>query len=449
MPCALALACSRQLPTALSLPGAAGEVAAAPAAAPITDAPSALAWVIRGDPLCRRPRLPTPDQLDGIAGTEALADAGETIAGLEGPGRDLIGGLRLQEDQHPGTAVVGMTRGYRLGIADRLLATWQGDLSSPELAQLAPLLTPLAPDPTLDRRMRHPLTFLTTDGQPLPQALRAYGDRWVLEGWLDGPGIPLGPIRDALAATPYDDLRASALGQLVVARADGRSGDPVAGLADLRQATALALQRAAADRHAEQGAFSDARRAAGEALGTDDPVRFLLQRAAARLTAAGADPRAAGGALVAITALRLQRTCERAPCSGLDRTATLARGEAWSDDLADVARAWRVIALKDAIDSMDVGHDTVVFERALVDLVDALAGTGAPPLRASLLTHRAPEPEVWAVLGAAVGDPTPSTWDDLRVPLGTHLADEARLALAVATDDTRPLLDRILRRAVP
>ncbi len=436
--------CGRPLPPALALPDATRS-ASEEAAAPTTRA-EALASVIGRDPLARTPRFASVDRLRAIPGADALVQAAEVLPRAE-QGEAAISRLQEAEDAARGTELTALVRGTRLGMAERLLAERAG-MGTPELADLTPLLSRLRTDPLAHTRAKHPLQALEPD-QDLALTAQRLGARWVLAGWLDGPSIPLEGVNDALDGAPFDGLRESPLGRIVVARAAGLNGPTDAGLVDLHRATGLALQRAAADRHSEQGKWADAREAAANELGTDDPVGFLLDRAYTRLLSGAGSSLGAGGALLAATALRLDGRCADRPCRSLDRVETLVVAGGWDPAITPLARAWAVIALKSALDTLDVGHDTTMFRTGLVDLVDALMGTGAAAPPAGVLARTAEEPAVWQLVGASVGDRSAATWDAVRVPLGRHLANEVRIALEGADPSHKPFLDRILERAVP
>ncbi|MCB9665481.1 MAG: hypothetical protein H6732_15320 [Alphaproteobacteria bacterium] len=447
------MGCARALPAAVSLPD---DPLAVPSASGIDweaihTLEAAVQAICGTDPLCRRPRLPRPDQLAHVADGEVLTATVAELASAERRQADLPAALQRLEGGNPGTVVVPLLRGYRLGVADRLVVDLRSaGPTEPRWLELAPLLTSLTPvGERTTAPTANPLAFLEREGQAFPVAARAAGDRWALTGWLASPDLPVGPAAAALQGAPYDALRRTGTARLLAARAAGGEADPDAGLEDLRHATLLSLQRAAADRHTEQGAWADTRRAEGAALGVEDPIAALLDRAVERLLPAAGLDRAAGGALVALTARRLGKGCDWPPCQGLDRVETLAAAEAWGPEIAGLARTWRAIALKDAVDAMEVGHDTALFRMALVDLVDALLGTSAGPIAADLLAWRTPAPEVWSQLGAALGNPAPDTWDELRIPLGAHLAAEARLAAEGAPPEAAERLERIARRAVP
>jgi hypothetical protein len=284
-----------------------------------------------------------------------------------------------------------------------------------------------------------------TDVRPHVQA---YADRWVLTGWLDGPDIPLGPAAEALASAPYDALRESDTAKLLLARNAGPEVDPTPGLDDLRQATLLALIEASSDRASELGAWSDLKYEVGDPLETDDPIGFLLERSGERLRAAAGHDVATGGALLAIAARRWRDTCSWKPCTGMDRSQTMSTASRWHDDIRPLAATWRVIALKQALDSMEVGQETVLFPHTMVELCDALLGLGAGPLAADLLRHRSPDPAVWSGLSEGVGTSGVSDWAGARAALGGFLSSEAHAVQSQVEDpEWIELLEKISRRA--
>jgi hypothetical protein len=438
--------CSRKVPPHLQLDP---KPDASLAAVEIVDIESAVKAIIGRDPLARSPSLVDPKKLEAIPGGAPLVAFVRGIRSLEqgvGPDERV---LQQLEDEWRATAVVPLTRGYRLRIAENQLAN---TLISPEERhrQVAALLTPLngggPEDPTLPRG---PLDWLLDQGGDA--AVRAYGDRWVVYGWLSDPAIPAGAVRDALAAPPYDGLRESEAGRLLFARATGQKEvDPASGLDDLRWATGLALQRAAADRDSEQTAWAKTKEEAAAQVGAAEPVEALLKRSFDHLVQGAGDDAAAGGALLASAALRWTDQCRSGPCTGLDRVETMQFASRWGDEVATLSAVWQVVALKESIDTLEVGRDTAMFSEALLDLSDALLGTGGGPLEMEMLRRRRPDPHVWLTVARAVGDEGITDWDGVRVALGHHLAAEARRAASLVEDaEWKGMLERIDKRAVP
>jgi hypothetical protein len=416
-------------------------------ALPITDLSSALSSMVRKDPLARAPRLPDIAALESIEGTRAIRAYIRQVLQLERGDGSVQRDLQALEDEFPQTSAVALARGYRLRVVENLLATLEPGQAASE-ALVLELLTPLQGSSAQDTLPRPPLEWLV-DGMVVPQAVRNVGERWVLTAWLRDPTIPIQVIGSQMQTPLYGGLADTPTGRLVRARVDGARGDREPGLEDLRSATRLALMRAAADRDSEQAAWSDAKKDAAAELGADAPIATHLSNALESLTRAAGDDIATGAALVALGALRWEKACEVTPCIGLDRVETMRSAEAWGDRHCD-AEAWQVIALKESLDTMDVGHDTILFPKAIIDLTDALIGTGAGPLEAHLLRRRTPAPAVWLALGRSVGREAVTDWDGARIALGAHLEAQTKQARDQCDDDDlQPLFDRIIRRAVP
>jgi hypothetical protein len=436
---ALWLACARPIPDHLRL----DPIDRTTAPPEITDLTTAVAAVLGRDPLGRSPYLPDSAVLSNVLGAEPLLAYVTRIRDLEAGNVGIGRSLQIVEDDWRGTVAVPLSRGYRLRIAENAIANGALDPRARQL-QVVELVTPLAAgldDPSLARL---PMAWLGDDA-----AIRAYAERWALEGWLAGPGVPVGPVAPLLGAPQYDALRATPMGRLVVARATGADADPAAAWADLERATTLALVSAAADRDAEQAAWSKQKQALTTELG-GDPIPTLLKRAAAGLTAAASRDRAAGGALLALAALRWTGACEDAPCAGVDRVETMQAAARWDPDVASLVAAWQVVALKESVDSLEAGRDTAVFGRAVVDLADALLGTDAGAIEAPTLRKTRPDAQVWLTISRAVDEEGATDWAGTRVALGRHLQAEAGRAMGIAPNaEVREVLQRISRRAVP
>lgn len=414
----------------------------------IVDVESGVRAIIGRDPLARTPALVDPARLQAIPGGEPLGAFVKGIRSIEQGEGPVERVLQALEDEWRATAVVPLARGYRLRIAENQLAN---TLVPPEERhrQIAALLSPLnggEGDPTLPRG---PLDWLLDEGGD--NAVRAYGDRWVVSGWLSDPKIPAAAVREALAAPTYDGLRETEAGRLLYARASGlEAADPASGLEDLKWATRLALQKAAADRDSEQSAWATMLGELSASFGETDPIVVLLKRSYDTLVESAGDDAGTGGALLASAALRWVDQCDTSPCTGLDRVETMQFASRWGKEIAPLAATWSVIALKESIDSLDVGRDTALFPEAILDLSDALLGTGGGPLEMEILRRRRPEPQVWLTVARAVGDEGITDWEGVRIALGHHLAAEARRAGALVEDaEWKAMLERVERRAVP
>lgn len=402
-----------------------------------------IAALVGADPLARSPRpgaIDAAQRLEGGAPYVSLLEASQEL----GPeSSDRAAGLRALEAGHRGTSIVALSRGARLQAAEAALAQAQGVDLARELVAVS-LVTGLvsgAPDDSLPLR---PLDWLSRDAHR--DALLTLGDRWVLTGWMDGPAIDLEPVDAAMNTAPYDALRRTPMGRLVLARAGGVEGPFASGLEALEAATRMQLELAVADSNREQAALAKRRTALREELG-GDPVVVWLQGAASELTDAAGEPHAAGGALLAIHALRLVDTCEDTPCVGLDRVRSIHTAGRWHPDLARLSRLWQIAALAEAIDGVEVARGTVRYPRAMVDLIDALAGTGVSGLDARLLRQRSPDPATWLSIVRALGEEQGTTWEEARLALIRHLRPLVQQALSDEEDpDVRALLERLSSR---
>ncbi len=447
---ALATACPHAVPDHLRVDPPKEAVGGIDGPTPITDRAGAVAAIVGSDPLVRSPTLPPVRVLRDVADTAPLIAYVESVRQLEGGEGQVPRSMQQLEDDHRGSEAVALARGYRLRVTENLLAS--PAQAGPERdSKILSLLTPLTSSGEGSTLNRAPLDWLGSD-ESLESRTRAYAERWTLAGWLDAPKVDIGPAGEALAAPMYDGLLDTPMGSLVASRARGDQGDDAtvaAAMDDLRSATRWALQEAAADRDTEQGAWATTKAEATKTLG-DDPIDVLLKRAWSGFEPAGGRPEAVGGALLAHAGRRWRGTCDDAPCVGLDRVDTMAAAGRWSDEVAPLAHVWRVLALKDALDTMDVAHDTVMYPRGVIALVDAVLGTGGGPLEDQILRKRSPDEGVWLVLARGVGVEGVTSWDGARAALGAHLQGEARRA-ATTIDDPEMVsyLDRIARRAIP
>jgi hypothetical protein len=446
----LAVGCPRPVPEHLRVDPPKEAVGGAQEPSAIQDLPSAVAAIVGSDPLVRSPTLPALEVLRDVPGAAPLADYVRSVRQLEGGEGQVPRSMQQLEDDHRGSEAVALARGYRLRVTENLLAS--PAQAGPERdSQILALLTPLTSSGEGATLNRAPLDWLSGE-QPLETRTRAYAERWTLAGWLDAPGVNIGPAGSALGAPMYDGLSDTPMGVLVASRARGDQGDEAAiasALDDLRTATRWALQEAAADRDTEQAAWAATKAEAKEALG-DDPIDALLARARSALEPAGGRPEAVGGALLAHAGRRWRGTCSDAPCVGLDRVDTMAAAARWGPEVAPIAHVWQVIALKDALDTMDVAHDTVMYPRGALALVDAVLGTGGGPLEDQVLRKRSPDEGVWLVLARGVGVEGVTSWDGARAALGAHLQQEAQRAKAELDDpEMASYLDRIAARAIP
>lgn len=426
----LLIGCPRPLPPHLAV-----QTDPTTAQGPVSTLTEALSATLAGDPLARSPRLLSVQTLGDIEGTAPLVRFGERVRSVEAGDAPMGDALRPLAWHHDGIGVP-LARGYLYRQVEHHLAGLRGEDALPLVELLTPLRTAEA-DASLTR---DPLAFLEDD-----RAKRVYGERQVLEGWLHVRSAPVQPIQEALRRPEHTGLSGSPTGRLLLAR--DAEGDAATGWEALEQATLLALTRTAADRDREQAAWAEVLLEARESLGTDDPEGLLLERAFDGLLANAADDDTAGAALVALAARRWRGSCPDRPCDGLDRTGLFAAATDYGSRARRVATVWQVIALKDALDGMEAGRDSVLFPRLVRDLVDVLHGTGARPIDASLLMKSRPDAGTWLALSRATGADSALDWGMARNALAAHGVRVVDEALTEHPDGPlRPLLARIRSR---
>lgn len=365
-------------------------------------AASGLEALVRMDPLVRRPPPRGPGDwmaLPDGAALEAWADQARSVSISPADWINL-------ERAHPGTAAVALARGARLAALEVVLAGDQDDATRQQAAAWLGA-TRVEVQPTT-RQRRGALDWLPgATAADKKSAALFIAERGVLLGWLDGPDIQVGPAARAMAT--HDRLVDTPTGALLLSRArQDRSQDSAQfGRAALLGATTLALAAAGADRDSEQEALKTTLAEASAKLGAKaDPIAVLLERARIALTADAGNNNSAGLALTAITAQRLHGSCPEGPCEGLDRTHNLATVRRWSTESAAIARAWQVVALKQAADTFEASHDKPSFGTTLLDVVDPLSGYGGGPIELSLLRYRTAEPTAVLQISRLAGHPS-------------------------------------------
>jgi hypothetical protein len=393
-----------------------------------------LADLVAHDPLVRRP---SPGDSGHWKSLGAPVEAWAALArreNLEPTDWDAL------EARLPGTVAVPLARGARLAVlevkaseeltpaSETSVARWLGHIQADEQS---PTHAPGAPLFWLDPK------------DPLGTALHI-AERQVLLGWLDGPAIPVSAAADAMRPGIHDRLIDAPAGVLLLARAHGAS-DPSArarGMQALATATSLALEGAAADRDSEQHAVAQ-RNAALEAELGAEPVPALLAQARSELSRDAADDGSTGLALVAIGAERLVDSCPDRPCVGLDRTLALSRADTWGPDVARWSRAWRLVALKNAVDEFEVAYDRPTFYQVIPSLADALLGTGASTVPLVLLQQRAANPTVLLAISRAAAGVDATDEEGTTLALRKRLAE---VAGQVASDPPDPSIGAVASR---
>ncbi|MFK7928689.1 MAG: hypothetical protein AB8H79_10915 [Myxococcota bacterium] len=402
--------------------------------------------LVRADPLGRAAAGLTPDDLADVTGAEPYVELLNAAAALRPGTVAPIQRLRALELEHPGTAIVALSRGARVREIE---SSFGGQRAVNEGTQqrIVSLLTPLSSTSTEAGLPYAPLHWQTRGVEPRRRTL-IVADRWALLGWLSGPNIELQPVADALSTPPFDTLRQTPAAQLVLARAADREGPTEPGLVDLERAAKLLLADSVLDRNREQEEQAAVWADIGEELQSDRPRDALLARAETRLKeAAGADI-AAAGALLALQARRIWGECQNDPCVGLDRVQGLSEAGRWDPRIDRLAQWLQLAALVEAIDGADVAQNTIRWQLATVDLVDALIGTGAEPPQALVLSQRTPNAATWLSLGRSVGVEQSTTWEETEVGLRAHAARlAADMRTAEADSAAKALLDRVIAAA--
>lgn len=401
-------ACVHETPPELRLDAARAEVEE-----PEPGEPQArLVWILHGDPLVRRPRMPAGDPDPALADWLAVARQGD-------PRADSWWAL---EATHRGTVVVPLSRGARLAAIEPRF---------PEFTTSVAWMVPL-PVPTLKvEAARAPLDWLQVQR---PEDVLTMMERQVLSGWLDGPGVDVTLVARPLGDATWARLAQTPAGRLIGARAAATG----AGSSDaLVEATRLALMEVAADTDAEQAAWRALRGNEG------DPVNARLQEVGID----GRDAAATGRSLLALAALRWRDACEDTPCGGMDRVDLMGVAARWDPAVAPFAHAWQVIALKDAVDQLLTTYDTP-FARLGVDrVVEALIGLGVTGMDLTVLQYREPGPGMHLAVSRALGAGDQTSKDAMFAALNRRLQAIAEAAAGEAPAALQEPLRRIAVRA--
>lgn len=452
-PLLLLLACgSHELPSALYLdtpPQQQVRVIERP-----TDLASAIRVLVGDDPLLRRPDPGLPGQWAALPGGAPI-EAWSGLARRADAGPEEWGALA---NTWRGTVAVPLARGAALAAVEVLSAVMPppGDPMGPPAALtvlrwLSPLTGDNRPTPS---DIRAPYAWMQSgDPATLRRNILLVAERRVLLGWLEAPTIPLDAVGAALRPGLYDRLLAEPTGALLAARAAGASAPDraEAGEIALRRATDLTLREVAADRDAEQREIASLLDQESAALGTlGDPVSALLATAREAFTSDASSDRSAGFALVALSAERLVGACAPGLCRDLDRTATISRSEVWHADVAPLARAWQVIALKRATDAFEVTVRLPSFGDSLPDIADALLGTSGGPLPVTAINRNLPTPQLLLELSRAAGGGDELSPEAVTRVLEARLVQTCERALELPqTPVQKEIIERIARRARP
>jgi len=410
--------------------------------------PAGLRDLVRTDPLVRRPDPRSAG--DWMALQDGVAI--EAWAAVARSTRSTPADWTQVERSRPGTAAVALARGARLAALEVLLA---GELEIPAQQQVAAWLgaTRVEVHPTTNNS-RGPLDWLRgATPEEKREAALTMSERAVLLGWLDGPGIDVVPTAEALTAPAHTRLADSPAGALIRSRA-ARDRAPSAaenGRAALIEATVLALATVAADRDVEQEALRvRVARAAEKLGGKKDPLATLLHRARISLTADAGSDASAGLALVALTAQQLFGHCPEGHCASLSRTQALETATRWGPSVTPLARAWQVVALKQATDTLSASYKKPSFGHTLIDVVDPLSGTGGGPVELSLLRYRTAEPTALVQISRLASGPPTTVPAEVIAVLRAHLVSACDAALSTrlpreVASEIRRIRDRARR----
>ncbi len=405
----------------LACPRSVQPVAAAPTTtAPLdttepTDPAARVTWIIHGDPLARRPRLPSAtDDPDLVAFV--------TIARSSDPRPAQWWSL---ERQHRGTLAAALSAGARLASLETTLGVPEDALD---------YVLPLARARSSD--LKRPV--LAAIGGPA-EVLLPMVERQVLLAWMDGPGIPSEPVATLLRRPEWARLAETPAGRLL--GAGGARADATSAREALLDATWMALMEASANTDREQDALRALLGERGRAR-IDDRLR----EAEAGLRANASDPADRGGALLAQAALRWRGACGDPPCGGLDRVRGMVAAGRWSPDLAALADTWRVIAWKNADDHLVSAWDHPSFPSAADQLVEVLL-TEAVTLDRSMLRMASPDIRFTLEVTRALGGGDLTGKDDLFRAIHRKVGAVAKAAATHAPERLREPLTRMATRA--
>lgn len=432
------LSCAKETPAHLRVDST------RPARVSAVDPAERLLALIRRDPLVRRPKPGPPGTWQNLPDGAAI-EAWAMVARQPNP---TPSDWTEVESRWAGTIAVPLTRGARLAAievsmtielevdAQRAVAGWLG-------------ATRIEADPTT-QNPAEPMDWVPgSSPKQKREATLRMAERSVLLGWLDGPQLSLQSPALALSAGTYSRLANTPAGALLRARAtDERdAGTASQGLLALKRATELALAEASADTDAEQEAYREQLTKEQTIVG-DKPTGAWLARARHGLTADAGNPNSAGLALVAIAAERIMGTCPDGACMGLERTQSLKAALRWSPHTASLVHAWQVVAVKRALDTLEVAHATASFGRTIPIIAEVLSGTGGGPVEQSLLRYRRKEPTALIQLSRLAGGAPSADIDGTIIAVRHRLIETCNAALSVQNQGPiAALIHRIGTRA--
>jgi hypothetical protein len=386
--------------------------------------PASLETLVGSDPLVRRPNPRTQGDWDSLDEAPAI----ETWARTARQQDPFPADWATVETATLGTIGVPLARGARLAAIEVTQGDWDEPLQQSIAAWLG--LSGVEARPATSTPAE-PLAWLVGhDAQEKLQTARHLATRMVLEGWFNGPTINLEATAQALESDAHTLLAESPYGKLILSRAaELRDPDSAkTGQQFFWEATGHALQWAAADSDSEQ-AIIQKQRATFRAQRNSTPTAWNLARARELLRLNAASDASTGLALVTIAAERIEGSCPDKPCDGLYRVAALTRASRWHSDAAAGAAVWQVIALKRALDTLEVSLDKPSLYRRLPQIADALTGSQEATIELAFLRHRTATPGMMLTISRmAGGQPTSDAMQAIEA-VGIRLRDACDVAL--------------------
>jgi len=369
---------------------------------PQVSGPATLETLVGSDPLLRRPKPRTQGDWDALSEAPAIETWARTARRTDPFPADWA----TVETATRGTIGVPLARGARLAAIEVTQGEWDEALQQQIAAWLG--LSGVEARPAT-ATPAEPLAWLSGhNGQEKLQTVRHIATRMVLEGWFDSPAISLDAAAQALESDAHTRLADSPYGRLILSRASDLQ-DPEAAKSGTQffwEATGHALEWAAADSDAEQAHMQE-KRTAFRAQRNSTPSAWNLSRARELLRLNATSDASTGLALVTIAAERIEGSCPDTPCEGLDRVASLTRAGRWHPEAAAGASVWQVIALKRALDTLEVSLDKPALYRRLPQIADALAGSQEATIELAFLRHRTATPGMMLTISRmAGGQPT-------------------------------------------
>ncbi len=402
--------------------------------------PASVETLVGADPLLRRPNPRTQGDWGDLPEGPAI----EAWARVARQAEPFPADWATVETATRGTIGVALARGARLAAIEVTQGEWDEDLQQQLAAWLG--LSGVEAKPAT-ATPAEPLAWLNGhDAQEKLDTARHLATRMVLEGWFDGPQINLKPVSRALMSDAHTLLADSPYGRLIVSRASGLHDPDAAktGVQFFWEASGHALEWAAADSDSEQ-AIVQKKRAAFRAQRNSTPTAWNLARAREVLRLNASNNATTGLALVTIAAERLEGSCPDVPCDGLDRVASLTRASRWHPDAAAGAAVWQVIALKRALDTLEVSLDKPSLYRRLPQIADALAGSREGTIELAFLRHRTPTPGMMLTVSRMAGGPPTSDATQAIEAVGIRLRAACDQALKLNIPNSHAILVKRIR----